>query len=108
MSRTARIRDQFAPWAGLVVGIVAGAFAHQFGSETVFDHCATANPLPLFIVLLLCTAATAAAGLLSWQIGARRSEGPTRRVVAFVSAGISALIIFGILFVVIAALMLPS
>jgi len=106
MNRAA-IREQFAPWAGLVVGIVAGGFAHQFGSQTVFDHCASANPLPLLLVLLLCIAVTAAAGLLSWQIGARHSEGPTRRLVAFISAGTAALIIFAALFTVIAALMLP-
>ena len=107
MSRAARIRDQFAPWAGLVIGIAAGAFAHQFGSDTVFDHCASASPLPLFVILLLCMALTALGGLLSWRIGASRNEGPTRRLVAFISAGISALIIFAIFFTVIAALVLP-
>jgi hypothetical protein len=107
MSRAARFREQFMPWAGLVVGLAAAGIAHQFGSEGVFNDCAVNSPVPLLIVALLCIAATAAAGLASWRIAANRSEGPTRRLVGLVSGGTAALFVFAMLLPMIASLLLP-
>lgn len=107
MSRAARFREQFMPWAGLVVGLAATAFAHQFGSQGMFNDCAVNGPVPLLIVALLSVAVTIAAALASWRIAANRSQGPTRRLVGLVSVGTAALLVFVMLLPMIASLLLP-
>jgi hypothetical protein len=107
MSRAGRLREQFMPWAGLVVGLAAAIIAHQFGSEGTFNDCAVASPVPLLIVAVLCIAATVVAMLASWRIAANRSEGPTRRLVGLISASTAALFVFAMMLPMIASLLLP-
>lgn len=94
------------PWAGLVVGIIALAFVHQFGSDGTFDKCATIAPGPLLLVAALGLMACAVAGLLSWR-SLRASDDLSRRVVAIISVGCAALFGLAMLFPMIAALVLP-
>jgi uncharacterized membrane protein len=108
VSRLAELRDQFLPWAGLAIGIAAVAFAHQFGSDSVFDDCMGATPGPLIVVTLLCAAVIVLAGMASWRVYRNSGEGPARRLIAIVSAGASALFIFALIFPIIASLMLPG
>ena len=105
MKRSARIFEAFTPWAGLVVGLIAAGFVHQFGSDSTFDHCEAMAPVPLIIVSLAGLLATLGSGLVSWQ-SLRTSDG-TRRTVSIISVGMSALYAFAILLPVIAAVLIP-
>jgi membrane associated rhomboid family serine protease len=94
------------PWAGLVVGLLATAFVHQFGSETMFDHCRTASPGPVLVAAFVGLLACLLSGLASWR-GMRGSADDARRVIATISIGMAALFGFAILLPMIAALTLP-
>src|SRR5205085_11979668 len=39
VKRSSEFADLMLPWAGLIIGVVSAGFAHQFGSEGVFDRC---------------------------------------------------------------------
>jgi hypothetical protein len=99
--------DLFMPWAGLATGVVAAGFAHQFGSEGVFQHCLSFSPGPLIAVSLIMVAATVVAGLTSWRVLRKDSEAPARKVVAVISVGSAALFVFAMIIPVIAAFMIP-
>ena len=94
------------PWAGLVVGLIAVAFVHQFGSDNSFDHCWAAAPLPILVVATLGLAACVIAGLASWR--SLRGEGEiARRVIATISIGCAAVFGLAIILPMIAPVMLP-
>jgi len=105
MRRSTSIFEAFMPWAGLVVGLVAAGFVHQFGSDSTFDHCEAMTPVPLFIVAVVGLVATLGAGFVSWQ-GVRTSDG-TRRAVSVISVGMAALFAFAIILPVIATMLIP-
>ena len=107
MKRTGHIQHLLAPWAELIAGMTGGVLAHQFGFESVFDHCGWASPVPLLLVALLGLAIATAGGLLSWDVLRNRDAGAARKVVATVSVGMAALFAFAILLPMIASLMLP-
>jgi hypothetical protein len=93
------------PWAGLVVGLVAAAFVHQFGAEGVFNDCRAISPVPLLIVSLVGLLASLGAGAASLR--SARTEAGAARVVAVISVGMAALFAFAILLPMAAALILP-
>ena len=105
--KRSQARDLFMPWAGLVIGLVALAIVHQFGSEGVFDDCATISPVPLVLVALLGIAATLVGALASWRIVRNDDEAPARRLVGIVSVGCAAFFVLAMALPVIASLMLP-
>jgi protein-S-isoprenylcysteine O-methyltransferase Ste14 len=105
VKRSGRVFEAFTPWAGLVVGLIAAAFVHQFGSDSTFDHCEAMAPVPVIIVALGGLLATLGSGLVSWQ-SIRTSDG-TRRTISIISVGMSALFAFAIILPVIAALLIP-
>ncbi|WP_223276510.1 hypothetical protein [Sphingomonas daechungensis] len=94
------------PWAGLVVGIIAVAAVHQFGSDGTFDKCATIAPGPLLIAGALGLVACSISGLASWR-SLRLSKDHPRQVVATISVGCAALFALAILYPMIASLILP-
>jgi hypothetical protein len=106
MKRARSLSEAFMPWAGLVVGVLAVGFVHQFGSEGTFDKCGMIAPVPLLAVALIGLAACAFAGLVSWK-ALRGSEDLTRRVVAVISVGCAAVFSLAILLPIVAALVLP-
>lgn len=106
MKRVRELAGGFMPWAGLVVGIAAIAFVHQFGSDGVFNDCRTVSPGPLLVVAILGLLACAGSGLASWR-SVRGSADEARRVVATISAGSAVLFVFAILLAMIASLVLP-
>ena len=53
MNRLRRFLAAFAPWAGLVIGVLALAVVHQFGSDSTFNDCRGTSPGPLLIVAVL-------------------------------------------------------
>jgi hypothetical protein len=93
------------PWAGLVVGLVAAGFVHQFGAEGVFNDCRSISPVPLLIVSFVGLLASMGAGAASLR--SARTEAGAARVVAVISVGMAALFGFAILLPMIAALVLP-
>jgi tellurite resistance protein TehA-like permease len=106
MRRARQWFSVLAPWAGLVVGLAAFSFVHQYGSDGTFNDCDAASPGPLLIVALLGLVACAASGFTSWR-SMRGSGNEPLRVVAVISIGLGALFAFGILLAIIAALVLP-
>lgn len=98
--------EAFMPWAGLVIGLLAVAIVHQFGSDGVFNDCRVVSPGPLLIVAALGLIACVLSGLWSWR-SVRSSGSEVRRVVATISAGSAALFVFAIILAMIAALVLP-
>jgi hypothetical protein len=105
MSRSRAFADAFMPWAGLVIGLIAAAFVHQFGSEGTFDHCETLAPGPAVVVAFAGLLVTLVAGVLSWR--SRRSSDNTRRVISTISTGMALLFAFAIILPVIAAALIP-
>ena len=106
MTRARVFAEGFMPWAGLVIGLVAAAFVHQFGSEGTFDHCETLAPGPAVVVAIVGLLVTLVAGLLSWR--SRRSTDGARRVIATISTGMALLFAFAIILPVIAAALIPA
>jgi tellurite resistance protein TehA-like permease len=106
MKRTRQLLDALAPWAGLVVGLVAFSVVHQYGSDGTFDDCQAVSPGPLLIVALLGLLACAASALASWRT-MRGSANEPRRVIAVISIGLGALFVFAIVLAIVAALVLP-
>jgi hypothetical protein len=101
------LREQFVPWAGLVVAVIGIGVAHQFGSEATFHDCEAASPGPLLIVTLAAIAVTSLAALASWRVVSDRNQGAARRLVGIVSVGAAALLVFATLLPMIASLVLP-
>lgn len=107
MSKTARFREQFRPWAGLVIGLIATGFVHQFGSDSVFDHCAAASPVPVLIVGLVGIAVTVAAAFESWREVGDGAGVRSRQLIAIVSVGTAAVFVMTMLLPLGAALVIP-
>jgi len=105
MKRSARAFEALTPWAGLVVGLIAAGFVHQFGSDSTFDHCEVMAPVPLILVAVGGLLATLVSGLVSWQ-SIRTSDG-ARRTISIISVGMAALFAFAIILPVIAAMLIP-
>ena len=105
MKDTRTIFEALVPWAGLVIGVVAAAFVHQFGSDGTFDHCETLAPFAIIVVAVVGLLATFGCGLISWR--SVRSVDQTRRVVAVISVGMALLFAFFIILPIIAASLIP-
>lgn len=99
--------DLMLPWTGLVIGVVALAIAHQFGSDGTFDHCEYVSPGPLVVVSVLAIAATLYGAFVSWTVFRKDAEPQARRVIAAISIGSSAFFILAMILPIIAALAIP-
>ena len=106
MKRARQWFDALAPWAGLVIGLAAFAFVHQYGSDGSFNDCDRVSPGPLLIVALLGLLACLGSAYASWRT-MRGSGNEPLRVVAVISIGSAAFFVFAILLAIIAALVLP-
>lgn len=104
---TGGLRELLQPWAGLIAGLFAVAFAHQFGADGVFDDCQSFSPGPLLIAAALCIVIALAGALTSGLIVRQGSENQTRRVVATISTGFALLTCFAILLPMLASIILP-
>ena len=105
MKSSRTIFEALAPWAGLVMGLAAAGFVHQFGSDGTFDHCETMAPIPVILVAVLGMVVSLGSGLISWR--SVRSGDASRRVVGIISVGMALLFAFFIILPVIAALLIP-
>lgn len=106
MSRLKLALESLRPWAGLVVGLLAFAFVHQFGSDGTFNDCRAVGGLPSLAISLLGLIVCVLAGIASWSALGGHEEN-ARRVVAIISAGSAALFAFAILLAIIAGIILP-
>jgi|KBSMisStaDraftv2_1062788.scaffolds.fasta_scaffold669873_2 hypothetical protein len=106
MKQASSLSETLIPWAGLVVGVLAAGFVHQFGSEGTFDKCGTIAPGPLLVVASIGLLACASAGLVSWK-ALRGSKDLARKVVATISVGCAAVFSLAILLPMIASMVLP-
>jgi hypothetical protein len=106
MKRSSSLGEALMPWAGLIVGVLAAGFVHQFGSEGTFDKCGTIAPVPLLVVAMIGLIACAFAGLVSWK-ALRGSDDLARRVVAVISVGCAAVFSLAIVLPMIASMVLP-
>lgn len=107
MSRARSILHKLLPWGGIVGGILGAALAHQIGSDSVFNDCATASPTVVLLAGLLGLALIGLGAFGSWTVYSRKDGGESRSLVATVSLMTAALLAFAILMPMIAALMIP-
>ena len=101
------LRRQFAPWSGIAAGAVGWAFAHQLGSNVVFDDCRAGSPAFLILVGLAARAVALAGGFVSLAIWRSEAESGGRRFVGLVGAMLAALAAFAIVLQAAAVLILP-
>jgi CHASE2 domain-containing sensor protein len=104
MSRAKIVFSALMPWSGLVVGLPAFAFVHQFGSAGTFNDCSATGNGPDWIVAVIGIVVCALSGLASWRTA---SQGEVRKIIALLSASSAVLFVFGILLALIASLMFP-
>ena len=104
--RWERFRAGFAPWAGLVAATLGGALAHQAGSQGVFDEC-NSSPALVLVICLVGIVIVALGALESWPIFRSRTDGPARQLLAAISVGTAALVVFAVILPVIASLVIP-
>jgi hypothetical protein len=103
----------FAPWAGLVIGLIAWFTNQQAGVSLVPWRCSLGHPTPL-LLLGLATLASAGVGLLlSWRaLNSAGEDGAvsdaSRRFVSSLSIGLAGLFMLTILAQMLAALLLTG
>lgn len=107
MKRSKELADLTMPWAGLIIGVIALAVAHQFGSDGSFDHCGAISPVPLLIVSVSAIVATLWGASVSLKIFQQDTETPVRKVIAAISMGSSAFFVLAMIFPIVAALVIP-
>ena len=107
MGVSAKFRDTFAPWAGLVAATLGGALAHQVGSQGVFDEC-NSSPELVIVVGLIGIAIVVVGALESQGVFRSESEAPARKLVAAVSLGAAAFVSLAIILAVLASLVIPG
>ena len=104
---TGRFASLFQPWAGLIAGVLAGAFSHQFGAESTFNNCQRFAPVPLLLVAALCIAACLVGGYASLRVVRGAGEETTPRVVGMISVSFALLATLAILLPMLGAIILP-
>lgn len=107
MTRLQRFRDQFAPWAGVALGTLAAGIMHQAGSDSIFNDCAVASPVPVLILGVLAIVGVVLAALMSLRVARNGGETGARRMIGAVSVGMAVLFVFAIVMPMIASLVLP-
>jgi uncharacterized membrane protein len=107
VTRLQRFRELFAPWAGIALGTLAAGVMHQAGSDSVFNDCAVATPLPVLIIGIVAIVVVVLAGLMSLRVARNEREGRSRRMIGGVSVGMSGLFLLAIIIPMIASLVLP-
>jgi hypothetical protein len=104
---TGRFWFYFQPWAGLVAGLLAAAFSHQFGADGTFDDCQTIAPVPLLAVAAASILVCVAGGYASFLVTRRADEQTSARVASIISIGFALLAILAIALPMLGAAILP-
>ena len=107
------LREQLAPWAGLLLGALGWGLHHQIGSNTNYTDCEVGGAATVGITGLLCLILPLAGAWFSWAArpkarGAGDWDLSVRSLIAEVGAGAAALFALAILFQMLAGLMIPE
>lgn len=99
-------RERLFPWSGFVLGAVAWAVSHQWGSDRVTDACLMVHNWSTFLIGFIAFCVVLVGAGLSWR-ARQESVAPTARFVAAIS--LSADLVFGlaILFHTTSAVIIP-
>jgi hypothetical protein len=101
------MRDRFMPWAGLALGTVGFAIAHQLGSDATFQDCRVGSPLIVVIATIVGLALVAGGSLGSWRVFDGEGETPARRMIAAVSLMACGVFAMAVILPLVAALVIP-
>jgi uncharacterized membrane protein YbjE (DUF340 family) len=102
-----RIRDRFMPWAGLALGTLGVALAHQLGGDSTFQDCRVGSPFIVIIGTVAGLALIALGALGSWRVYGGEGETPARRMLAIVSIMACGVFAMAVTLPFIAALVIP-
>ncbi|HEU0100352.1 MAG TPA: hypothetical protein VFQ67_16455 [Allosphingosinicella sp.] len=103
------VRERLLPWSGFVAVLVGWALTHQIGSNSAFDKCAAADPLPMALLGLVGLLVLLAGGLLSHRVWKRGdSETQARRFLGLVGTGLCALFATALIFQTISSFIIPQ
>ena len=102
-----RIWDRFMPWAGLALGTLGFALAHQLGSDATFQDCRVGSPLIVIIGTIVGLALIGLGALGSWRVYGGDGETPARRMLAIVSIMACAVFAMAVILPFIASLVIP-
>ena len=103
---TERMRDRFMPWAGIALGTLGEAVAHQLGSDSVFQDCRV-SPLVVIVGTIAGLALVALGAFASWRVYESDGETPARRMISIVSLMACAIFAMAIILPFIACLVIP-
>ena len=106
--KTDRMRDRFMPWAGLALGTVGFFIDHQLGSDAVFQDCKASSPWLVIVGTIIGLALIGSGALMSYRVFEPQSEGPSRRLISFISLFACALFALGVVLSLIASLIIPQ
>ena len=95
------------PWAGLALGTLGGAIAHQLGAAWTFANCRIGSPWMVLLGAIAGFALTAIGARMSWRVYRASGGEGAQRTVAAISLMAAALFALAILLPVIAALAIP-
>jgi hypothetical protein len=102
------VRERLLPWSGLIAVLFGWALTHQIGSNSAFDKCAAAGPLPMALLGLAGLAILLAGGLLSHRVWKRGdAESPARRFLGLIGMGLCALFAVALVFQTISSFIIP-
>ncbi|MEA3008943.1 MAG: hypothetical protein QOJ91_635 [Sphingomonadales bacterium] len=102
-------REHLRPWSGLIAVLLGWALIHQIGSNSAFDKCAAADPVPMALLGLAGLSILLVGGLLSHGVWKRGdSETPARRFLGLVGSGMCALFAVALVFQTISSFIIPQ
>jgi hypothetical protein len=101
-------KERLLPWSGLLAVLPGWALTHQIGSNTAFDKCAAAGPLPMALLGLAGLAILLAGALLSHRVWKRGdAETQSRRFLGLVGMGLCALFATALVFQTLSSFIIP-
>lgn len=101
--------ERLLPWSGLIAVFLGWALTHQIGSNSNFDKCGAADPLPMALLGLAGLGVLLAGGLLSHRVWRRGdAETSARRFLAMMGSGMCALFAVALMFQTISSFIIPQ
>lgn len=107
MTTARRALNLFLPWAGLAGAVAGAGFAHQAGSDSVFNDCFDSAPLGVLVVCIIGLVIAWAGAWASWPAFRDGEAGEARRTIALLSLLSVALFTIAIILPMIGAMMIP-
>jgi hypothetical protein len=95
------------PWAGLALGTLGVALAHQIGSDSTFQDCTVGSQWVVILGTIIGLALIASGAVASWRVFAADGEAAARKLIATVSLMATVLFALFVLLSFVAALIIP-